>query len=159
MKTVHAWMDSMIRFTEVKQCVARNHQTSLGSWPGSSWGNWACSSWRRINLKSPTFRYTEWLHSFPGFACLLVVCGSLWLSLKDAFVLMVPNESPSPLCLQRAARWGLRRAHPQTWLGLILSGRIFLMTNGRKPNLQSLKLLRNWLTVKGGSYQLQGELV
>lgn len=30
MKIVHAWMDFMIRFIEVKWYVAWNHQTSLG---------------------------------------------------------------------------------------------------------------------------------
>lgn len=30
MKIVHAWMDFMVRFIEVKWYVAWNHQTSLG---------------------------------------------------------------------------------------------------------------------------------
>lgn len=30
MKILHGWMDSMIRFIEVKQNVAGNYQTSLG---------------------------------------------------------------------------------------------------------------------------------
>lgn len=35
MKIVHAWMDFMARFIEVKWYVAQNHQTSLGDSNGS----------------------------------------------------------------------------------------------------------------------------
>ena len=53
---------------------------------------------------------------------------------------VLPDESPSLLPLQGAALWGPRRAHPQTCLQLILSGKTFSKANGRKPNLKSLKL-------------------